>query len=180
MFASSSPQINPDIIAVGKGMANGLPISGLISHDELSASEPFAKPSGSSSSFGGNPIVSAAALATLQIVLEEKLDDHARKVGDWFLGELKKFPNYYPFVGNVQGAGLMIGMELNYDQDPNRPLDKKITLEIFDRMIKAGVIMMCYGHKIRINPPLCISHELCEKALFAMREVFDSIANDYF
>jgi 4-aminobutyrate aminotransferase/(S)-3-amino-2-methylpropionate transaminase len=180
MFVSSSPGINPDVIVVGKGMANGLPISGLISNEELSSVEPFANPSGSSSSFGGNPLVAAAALATLKIILEERLDENAKKVGGWFLQELKQFKDRYSFVGNVQGEGLMIGMELNRDRDPSRPLEKAITLEIFDRMIKSGVIMMCYGAKIRINPPLCISQELCEKAVTTMQEVFDSIANDYF
>lgn len=179
MFVSSSPDINPDLIVVGKGMANGLPISGLISNDEFCYAEPFAKPSGSSSSFGGNPIVAAAALATLQIIVEERLDENAKKVGSWFLTELTKFQQRYSFVGNVQGEGLMIGIELNRNQDPNRPLEKEITNEIFDRMIKAGVIMMCYSAKIRINPPLCISQELGEKSLIAMQKVFDSIANDY-
>ena len=180
MFASSSLEVLPDVIVVGKGMANGLPISGLISNDELSSAEPFAKPSGSSSSFGGNPIVCAAALATLQIIIDEKLDENAKKVGSWFLKELQGFKGRYPFVGNVQGEGLMIGIELVRDGDPNCPLEKEITLEIFDRMVQAGVIMMCYGAKIRINPPLGISQELCEKALMTMDEVFDSIANDYF
>jgi 4-aminobutyrate aminotransferase-like enzyme len=180
MFVSDSPEINPDVIVVGKGMANGLPISGLISNDEFSSVEPFAKPSGSSSSFGGNPIVSAAALATLQIILDENLIENSKKVGSWFLQELQKFQERYSFIGNVQGEGLMIGIELNRNKDPNLPLEKEITNEVFDRMVKAGVIMMCYSAKIRINPPLCISQELSEKALIAMQGVFDSIANDYF
>lgn len=180
MFASSSPEVNPDVILVGKGMANGLPISGLISNEEISSAEPFAKASGSSSSFGGNPIVSAAALATLEVILAEKLDENAEKVGGWFLQALKKFEDRYSFVGNVQGKGLMIGIELNRDKDPDRPLEKAITNEIFDRMVKAGIIMMCYSAKIRINPPLCLSQELAEKALVTMQEVFDAIAHDYF
>ncbi|NJK48760.1 aspartate aminotransferase family protein [Candidatus Gracilibacteria bacterium] len=180
MFASNSLDTNPDVIVVGKGMANGLPISGLISNDELSSAEPFAKPSGSSSSFGGNPIVSAAALATLQVILDENLVENSQKIGSWFLQELQKFQERYPFIGNVQGKGLTIGIELNREGDRDRPLEKEITNEIFDRMIRAGIIMMCYSAKIRINPPLCISQELGEKSLVAMQAVFDSIANDYF
>jgi 4-aminobutyrate aminotransferase / (S)-3-amino-2-methylpropionate transaminase / 5-aminovalerate transaminase len=180
MFASDSSEINPDVIVVGKGMANGLPISGLISNDEFASAIPFAKPSGSSSSFGGNPIVCGAALATLQIILDENLVENSKQVGAWFLEKLQKFQERYPFVGNVQGQGLTIGIELNRDKNPNTPLEKEITNEIFDRMIQAGIIMMCYGAKIRINPPLCISQELCEKALLTMQEVFDSIADDYF
>ena len=69
---------------------------------------------------------------------------------------------------------------MNRDKDPSRPLEKEITNEIFDRTIKAGIIMMCYSAKMRINPPLCISQELAEKALVTMQSVFDSIADDYF
>ncbi|NJP20640.1 MAG: aminotransferase class III-fold pyridoxal phosphate-dependent enzyme [Hydrococcus sp. CRU_1_1] len=101
-------------------------------------------------------------------------------MGSWFLQELQKFQERYPFIGNVQGKGLTIGIELNREGDRDRPLEKKITNEIFDRMIRAGIIMMCYSAKIRINPPLCISQELGEKSLVAMQAVFDSIANDYF
>ncbi len=180
MFASSAPGIDPDVVVVGKGMANGLPISGLISNDEYSGAEPFAKASGSSSSFGGNPIVCAATLATLQIIVEEKLDENSRQVGGWFLEKLQGFKERYSFVGDVRGTGLMIGIELVRDGDPSRPVEKEITGELFRRAIEAGIIMMCYGPRIRINPPLCISQELCEKALAAMETVFDSIANDYF
>ncbi|NJP20639.1 MAG: aspartate aminotransferase family protein [Hydrococcus sp. CRU_1_1] len=93
MFASNSLDTNPDVIVVGKGMANGLPISGLISNDELSSAEPFAKPSGSSSSFGGNPIVSAAALATLQVILDENLVENSQKLAVGFYKSYRNFKN---------------------------------------------------------------------------------------
>jgi 4-aminobutyrate aminotransferase-like enzyme len=180
MFVSNYEGINPDVIVVGKGMANGFPISGLISNDKFSSAEPFAKPSGSSSSFGGNPIVSAAALATLEVILEDNLVENSKRVGGWFLEKLQEMKKRYSFIGNVQGEGLMIGLELSRDNNPNLPLEKEITLEIFDRMVRAGVIMMCYGAKIRINPPLCITKEQCEKALATIDTVFSTIANDYF
>lgn len=178
MFAST--EIDPDVIIVGKGMANGVPVSGLISSDSIASAEPFAKPSGSSSSFGGNPLVCAATLATLEIILEENLVENSLKVGSWFLGQLQTLAQRYPFIGNVQGEGLMIGLELVTNQDPTQPLKKEITNEIFSRMVKAGVIMMCYGAKIRINPPLCITEDQCHKAFLAMEQVFESIEQDYF
>jgi 4-aminobutyrate aminotransferase-like enzyme len=178
MFAAESRGVDADVIVVGKGMANGFPISGLISNYEISSAEPFAKASGSSSSFGGNPIVSAAALATLETILEENLVKNSQKIGSWLLQELQNFKERYPFVSNVRGKGLAIGMELSRDRDPNRPLEKKITTKIFDRMVREGVIMMCYGPKIRINPPLCITQEQAEKAVFAMQTVFDLIAEE--
>ena len=180
MFVSSTPGIDPDIVVMGKGMANGLPISGIVSSDDVASATPFAEPSGSSSSFGGNPLSTAAALATLQIILDEHLDENAIKVGAWLLQSLQSFETRYPFVGKVQGQGLLLGIELVQDKDSKQPLNSQVTGQIFDRLLEAGVIMMAYSAKIRINPPLCISQELCEQVVAAMHKVFDSIASDYF
>jgi acetylornithine/succinyldiaminopimelate/putrescine aminotransferase len=81
MFGSNYTGVLPDIMTIGKGMGNGFPISGLVAKEEITRSKPFSKPSSSSSSYGGNPLASTAALATVQTILEESLVENSRTVG---------------------------------------------------------------------------------------------------
>lgn len=179
-FASELEDVKPDIIIIGKGMANGLPVSGIICSETLTSALPFTSPSGSSSSYGGNPLCAAGALATIQIIVNENLIENAKNIGDFFIDKLATFYHKYPFVGKIHGKGLLIGIELVSDKKMKEPLDTIITNQIFNRLIKKGIIMMAYNAKIRINPPLCVSRELCEKTIESIDQVFSSIANDYF
>src|SRR6185295_7760791 len=74
--------VRPDIVTVGKAFGGGFPLSGLVTTDEISAAKPWSNPSGSSSSYGGNPLGAAAGAAALKIIDEEKLVDNARLVGE--------------------------------------------------------------------------------------------------
>ena len=85
MFGSNHTGIIPDIMTIGKGMGGGFPVSGLVSTDEITAGEPFSRPSSSSSSYGGNPLASTAALATIRTILDESLVENSREVGDHLL-----------------------------------------------------------------------------------------------
>ena len=98
MFGSNHTGIRPDIMTIGKGMGNGFPISGLVSTEEITASRPFSKPSSSSSSYGGNPLASTAALATIQTILEESLVKNSRRVGSYLLNGLNQLQEKYEFI----------------------------------------------------------------------------------
>ena len=131
MFGSSHTGITPDIMTIGKGMGGGFPVSGLVSTDEITASLPFSKPSSSSSSYGGNPLASTAALATIRTIVDESLVEHAREVGDYLLKGLHRLYEKYEFIGDVRGCGLLIGIELVKDRKTKEPLDKAVTRRIF-------------------------------------------------
>ncbi len=172
MFGSHHTGIRPDIMTIGKGMGNGFPISGLISTEEIMSSHPFSKPSSSSSSYGGNPLASTAALVTIRTVLEEKLAENSAAVGEYLFNGLCRMKEKYDFIGEVRGCGLLIGVELVKDRQTKKPLDKTVTKQIFLEVLKRGMVSMSYKPNFRINPPLALSRGEAEEGLGILDEVF--------
>ena len=101
MWGGDHDAVVPDVMTVGKGMGGGFPVSGVISTEELTRHTPFANPSGSSSSYGGNPLAAAAGLASLQIILKEELVKNAERVGAVMLARLEALKEKHRFVGDV-------------------------------------------------------------------------------
>ena len=178
MFGCQHDDIDPDIITIGKGFGGGFPMTGLISNDEVIKAKPFANPSGSSSSYGGNPIASAAAYITLKTIIEDELVQNSADVGAFMLDRLLTFKDKFDFVGDVRGKGLMIGMELVKNKMTNEKLDKKITQKIFHECLKRGLIVMGYNPDIRINPPLVITKEIAEEGIEIMEEAFNHVSEE--
>lgn len=172
MFGSNHTGIVPDIMTIGKGMGNGFPISGIISTDEITARRPFSKPSSSSSSYGGNPLACSASLATIQTIVEESLVENSHIVGSYLLNGLRQLQEKYPFIGDVRGCGLLIGVELVKDRKTKEPLDKSVTKQIFLETLKRGMISMNYKPNFRINPPLTLNKEEADMGLQILDEVF--------
>lgn len=159
MWGCDHDGVVPDVMTLGKGIGGGFPMSVVVSKKEYTHSRPFGNPSGSSSSYGGNPLASAAGRAALEIILGEKLVDNAVKTGSLIKNRLLEFQQQCPFVGDVRGEGLMIGVELVKDRKTKEPLDGKITRQLFHECLGRGLISMCYNPVIRINPPLVISED---------------------
>jgi len=177
MFACEHDGVVPDVLIVGKGFGGGFPITGLLIREEVAHARPFADPSGSSSSFGGNPLAVAAALATVRVVLEEDLVSNAARMGQFMLERLAVFPERYPFVGRVQGRGLMIGIELVADRRTRAPLDRRWTRMIFEECLRRGLIAMVYQPNMRLYPPLTVTPEIAEEGIEILREAFDVVAD---
>jgi 4-aminobutyrate aminotransferase / (S)-3-amino-2-methylpropionate transaminase / 5-aminovalerate transaminase len=176
MFACEHEEIVPDIMTIGKGFGGGFPMTGLISNKEIINAKPFANPSGSSSSYGGNPIASAAAYITLRTIIDEGLVENSAKVGAFMMKKLQGLQKEFDFIGEVRGKGLMIGVELVKGKNSKEKLDKKYTQLIFRGCLDRGLIMMGYNPDIRINPPLVITEEQAEEGIEIMREVFADVA----
>jgi len=109
LFAHEHFDIVPDIMTLAKALAGGAPIGTMLARDEVAASF---TPGTHGSTFGGNPLVTAAAIATVQAILEEGLLNRAEEMGEYLHGELEALGAKYPFVKEVRGIGLMIGMSL--------------------------------------------------------------------
>ena len=175
MFAIEHEQVVPDVLTVGKGFGGGFPMSGLIIREEVAFAKPFANPSGSSSSYGGNPLAAAAARITVETILEDGLVEHARRVGERMLAEMKSWERDVPIVSDVRGRGLMIGMDLVVP-GTRQLLTKKATRRIFDALLARGVLAMIYNPEVRINPPLVISEDQAMTALAILKEVLGEAA----
>ena len=109
LFAHEHFDITPDIMTLAKALAGGAPIGTMLARDEVAASF---TPGTHGSTFGGNPLVTAAAIAAVRAILEEGLLNRAEEMGEYLHGELEALGAKYPFVKEVRGIGLMIGMSL--------------------------------------------------------------------
>ena len=164
MFAVEHFGVEPDMIALAKGIASGLPLGALVTRADLMTWPPGAH----ASTFGGNPVACAAALATLDL-LEGGLVEHAAKVGGYLQDRLRVLMDRHPSIGDVRGLGLMVGVELVRDRgtrDPDPARRDRVVREAFNR----GLLLLgCGESTIRFSPPLVISRTQIDTAL----EIFD-------
>lgn len=176
MWGCEHEGVVPDVLTIGKGVGGGFPVSGIISTDELTRAKPFANPSGSSSSYGGNPLAAAAGLAVLEIILKEDLVTNAERVGAVMLGRLEALKEKYRFVGDVRGKGLMLGVEMVKDRTTKEPLQQEVTHALFQECLRRGLVAMCYSHVIRINPPLVITEQTALEGLAILDDAMGAVA----
>jgi 4-aminobutyrate aminotransferase len=165
MWAAEHFGADPDIFAVAKGIASGMPLGATVARAGLMTWPPGAH----ASTFGGNPVACAAALTTLEL-LEEGLLDNAARMGAYMMDRLRDWPCRFPAVGDVRGLGLMIGIELVKDQESREPfgaLRDRITTMAFER----GVLVLGAGDStLRLSPPLTINRDQCDFALDILEE----------
>jgi 4-aminobutyrate aminotransferase/(S)-3-amino-2-methylpropionate transaminase len=176
MFGCDHTGVEPDIMTIGKGFASGFPVSGLVSTDAITSAQPFARASASSSSYGGNPLAATAALTTVEVILEEGLVENAARVGAVLLDELRGLQEKYEFVGDVRGAGLLVGLDLVKDRTTKEPLSRELCERVFLGALRRGLLLMGYSSRVRINPPLVISEAEVREGVAILDEVFADIA----
>ncbi|HTO97062.1 MAG TPA: aspartate aminotransferase family protein [Myxococcales bacterium] len=175
-FACERSGVTPDIITIGKAFGAGFPISGVVARAEVAQAKPWANPSGSSSSYGGNPLAAAAALASLRTLQKDDVLRNVREVGRAMLEELRTWPDRLRWVGDVRGEGLFLGVELVADRQTKEPLAKKICGEIFQDGLRRGLLAMSYTHAIRLQPALTIDRKTALAGLELLRESIEAVA----
>jgi len=157
----------PDIIALAKGIASGMPLGAMVSQSEVMTWIPGSH----ASTFGGNPVSCQAALATIEL-LQGGLIRNAASMGDYILNQLRELQKRFPLIGDVRGRGLMIGLELVKD-----PVTKEKAVEERNKVIQAcfekGLLILgCGENVLRLIPPLIIAREEVDTALTILEEVF--------
>jgi acetylornithine/N-succinyldiaminopimelate aminotransferase len=158
LFAYEHEGVEPDMLTLAKSLAGGVPIGALLIKQEIS--DGF-KPGDHASTFGGNPLASAAGVAALTAILEEGMLENCRKMGDYFLSELDKMKNKFPFIKEVRGKGLILGMELKIDGS-----------SIVKEMLKKRVLINCtMGNILRFLPPLIVTQEEIDRVVATLEEV---------
>jgi 4-aminobutyrate aminotransferase-like enzyme len=148
-------EVTPDIITCAKGIANGAPMGATITTSELAA-----KWQGLTiSTFGGNPVCSVAARATIEVIEEERLVENSHAVGAYFRQRLEELQEKHPLIGDVRGKGLMQGLELVRDRKTKEPAPAE-TNQLLERSRDNGLLIGkggLYSNCIRLAPPLNIS-----------------------
>jgi 4-aminobutyrate aminotransferase/(S)-3-amino-2-methylpropionate transaminase len=179
MWGADHDGVIPDIMTVGKGIGGGFPMSGVISSDAVTSAKPWSNPSFSSSSFGGNPLASAAGLATLEILVKEDLVRNAERVGKVMLARLEALKEKYRVVGEVRGKGLMLGVELVKSRQTKEPLGKEVTRALYQECLRRGLVAMSYAPSIRLNPPLIIREDTALAGLAILDEALDAVTREH-
>jgi 4-aminobutyrate aminotransferase len=165
MWAVEHDGVVPDIMCVGKGLASGLPLAGIVARTDVMDWEP----GGHGSTFGGNPVACAAALATLDLV-EGELAANAAIVGEHLLDGLARLQDRQPLIEQVRGRGLMIGLDLP-DHDAAVALERAC--------YQHGLLVLTCGERsIRLAPPLVVTRGQADAALSIMDDALTAISGD--
>jgi 4-aminobutyrate aminotransferase/(S)-3-amino-2-methylpropionate transaminase len=157
MFGIEHYGVEPDIMVMAKGIADGFPLSAFIAREEIADSF---KPGDHLSTFGGNPVSCAAALANIEFFEEQKLVDQALHKGEYLKSRLEPLKAKYPLIGEIRGKGLMLGIELVRDKQKT-PANTEGS-KIRDFCCENGLLIGLggtYGNVARIQPPLVISKD---------------------
>lgn len=160
--------ILPDIVTMGKPMANGHPVGLAVTRADLLAD--FTRRVDFFSTFGGNPVSAAAALATLTVIERDGLQDRARATGQAFRAGIKALAQRHAMIGDVRGRGLMTGVDIVADRATRAP-DPQEARRITNRLRELGVLVGIdgpYGNVLKVRPPLPFGPEHAEIALAAM------------
>jgi 4-aminobutyrate aminotransferase-like enzyme len=175
MFGVEHSGVVPDIMTLGKGLGGGYPVSAVAARHEVTLAEPWSLPSFSSSSYGGNPLASAAVAASVGIVCEERLDERAQRVGAHMKAGLEGLAARHPAVRAVRGEGLLLGFDL-VDPDTGDPWSAEGCRRLFDAALLRGVISMAYAPRVRINPPLVFTEDEADEALEVLDEALSEVS----
>ncbi|MBL8745715.1 MAG: aspartate aminotransferase family protein [Phycisphaerae bacterium] len=148
--------VTPDIVTMAKGIGNGCPLGACVTRADVAES---LKQRIHFNTFGGNPVSMAQGLATLNVILEEKIQQRAKELGECLLSGLRDLQKRHAMIGDVRGRGLMVGVELVEDRTTKTPATAKCAA-VFERCRELGVLVGkggLFGNTLRIKPPMCIT-----------------------
>ena len=174
MFAVEHCGVEPDIVTMAKGIASGLPLGVTTARAEIMSWPPGTH----ASTFGGNPVSCAAALATIKL-LRESIVKNAEAVGAHLLAGARELMNKHPLVGDVRGRGLMIGIELVRDRETK----ERATTErdaVVNECFKRGMLVLGAGRNaVRLSPPLILTRQQADTALEILDEALTSVQSPF-
>ena len=156
----------PDVVTLGKGLGNGFPVTAMVVRetyadaiDKISAS----------TSYGGNPMACAAALACVEVIEEEGLLQHARDLGDLFARRMADWTRRYKIVGDTRVKGCLLGVELVKDKETKEPFENAGKL-IYQTAFRKGLAWIPAGHILRMSPSIIMPDQLAEKGMDIIEE----------
>ncbi|HEY6377722.1 MAG TPA: aspartate aminotransferase family protein [Candidatus Dormibacteraeota bacterium] len=169
------PGVEPDIMALAKGIAAGFPLGAFIARAEVA--DAF-QPGEHLSTFGGNPVSCAAALATIEVLLSERLAERAARLGELVLARMRALAHEQELIGDVRGVGLMVGIELVRDRSSKEPAASEaaaVRRACRERGVLIGVGGQA-GNVLRVQPPLVIEEAQLDRALGIIEEAVAGLA----
>jgi 4-aminobutyrate aminotransferase len=167
--------VEPDIMTMAKGIANGFPLGNTITRTEIA--EGMVGKGLTISTFGGNPVSTAASLATIEVMETEATPEHVAEVGGYLRAGLKSLQEKYPVIGDVRGMGLMQGVELVTDRQTKEPAPDAVNY-LFEETKARGLLIGkggLYNNVLRIAPPLIAQKEHVDEALEILDNAFAQV-----
>lgn len=166
MFAMEHWNTVPDVMTLGKGFGNGFPVTAMLVSEKYK--EAIEKIS-ASTSYGGNPMACAAALASIEVIEEERLCERSMHLGEILLKRMKEMEAIYPIIGEVRGLGCLLGIELVKDKSTREPFDEAGRL-VYQKAFYKGLAWIPAGHILRMSPPMIMEDEVALKGLAIIEE----------
>ncbi|KZX15918.1 acetylornithine aminotransferase [Methanobrevibacter cuticularis] len=162
MFASEISDVKPDITTTAKAIAGGFPMGAMLVTGDVATGF---EPGDHGSTFGGSPLACSAAIASINVIIDEKLVENSKTIGKYFKNGLNKLKDKYDFIVDVRGHGLMLGLELSMEG-----------AKIVDDLREKGFLINCTAEKVlRFVPPLILTKEEINTFLIALDETFSNI-----
>ncbi len=165
-FALEHWDTAPDVVTVGKGFGNGFPVTAMLVSEKYRDSIAGIS---ASTSYGGNPMACAAALASLQVIEDEGLLDHALELGAFFTRRMAQIRDAHPIVGDARGLGCLLGIELVKDRQTKEPFVEAGKL-VYQRAFRKGLAWVPAGHILRMSPPIVMDLPLAAKGMDLIEE----------
>ena len=156
----------PDVATLGKGFGNGFPVTGVLVSERYKDS---INKISASTSYGGNPMACAAALASIEVIEEEGLLEHALVLGAYFDKRMAAMKADYPIIGDVRGKGCLLGIELVRDRVTKEPFTEAGKL-VYQRAFQKGLAWVPAGHILRMSPPLVMDVKIAAKGMDIIEE----------
>jgi len=174
-FGIEQWEVTPDILTSAKGLGNGVPIGLTVTTPEIASSFQGLN----ISTFGGNPVTSVAAKATIDFIEEENLLENAHTVGSYFRGKLEELQAKYALIGEVRGMGLMQALELVKDRKTKEPAPEA-TAQVMERARDNGLLIGkggLFGNVLRLSPILNISKADVDEGIRLLDKAFSEVKN---
>ncbi len=163
LFAYEHEGVEPDMLTLAKSLAGGVPIGALLIKKGVADSF---MPGDHASTFGGNPLATAAGVAALTTIFEERMLENCQRMGDYLLSQLEEIKKKFPLVKEVRGKGLILGAELKIEGSA-----------IVKEMLKKKILINCtMGNVLRFLPPLIVTKEEIDRVVFSLEEVFRGVS----
>ena len=164
----------PDIVTLGKGFGNGFPVTAMVVREKYA--EAVDKIS-ASTSYGGNPMACAAALACIEVIEEEDLLNHAKELEKFFLKRLEQMKSQHSIIGDVRCVGCLMGVELVKNRQTKEPFDEAGKL-VYQRAFSKGLAWIPAGHILRMSPPIVMTEKVAAKAMDIIDESIGEVEKE--
>jgi 4-aminobutyrate aminotransferase-like enzyme len=156
----------PDVLTLGKGFGNGFPVTAmLVSEQHKEVIEKIS----ASTSYGGNPMACAAALASIEVIEEEDLCARSAHLGAILLAKMKEMEAAHPIIGEVRGLGCLLGIELVKDKATREPFEEA-GRRVYQKAFAKGLAWIPAGHILRMSPPMIMDDDVALKGLAIIEE----------